>query len=397
MNVEEIRKDFPILNKKVKGKPLIYLDSTATSQKPNQVISSISDYYEKYNSNVHRGIHTLSEQATEEYEKSRKKIADFINAKEKEIIFTKNTSESINLLSNTLKLEKGDEVVSTVMEHHSNIVPWQMLREKGVIVKFADINDNGELKNIEELITDKTKLVTFTHSSNVLGTINDVNKINKIAHDKGALTLLDAAQSIPHMPVSVNALDVDFAVFSGHKMLGPTGIGCLYGKKNLLETLPPFMGGGDMIKEVTLEETIYNDVPYKFEAGTPDIAGAIGLGAAVDYLTKIGMDNIREHEKKITKLALESLDMDGVTIYGKAKERGGVVSFNVEDAHSHDVASILDEDGIAVRSGHHCAQPLMKRLGIVSAARASFYIYTTENEIEKLVESIKNVKKVFRK
>jgi len=397
MNVEKIKSDFPILSRKVNGRGLVYLDSAATSQKPMQVIGAISDYYENHNANVHRGVHKLSEEATEAYEGSRKKIAAFVSAKPDEMIFTRNATEGINLVAQCLGFVKGDEIVSSVMEHHSNIVPWQMLKDRGVITKFVDISDNGTLKmdDYQKLVTKKTKLVTVTHASNVLGTINDVKKIAKIAHDNGALLLSDAAQSVPHMPVDIKGIGADFLVFSGHKMLGPTGIGCLYGRRDLLDGMPPFMGGGDMIKDVSLEGTIYNGVPYKFEAGTPDIAGAIGLGAAVDYLGKIGMKNVRGHEKKLAKRALKELQI--VETYGRAPERGGVVAFNVKGLHSHDVASMLDENGIAVRSGHHCAQPLMKRLEIVSAVRASFYVYNDEEDIEKLSASLKDIMNVLKR
>ncbi|MBI4018992.1 MAG: cysteine desulfurase [Candidatus Aenigmarchaeota archaeon] len=391
MNIEKIKSDFPLLSRKVNGKQLVYLDSAATSQKPKQVISAITNYYENHNANVHRGVHKLSEEATEAYEGSRKKIADFVNAKANEMIFTRNATEGINLVAQSLGFRKGDEIVSSVMEHHSNIVPWQMLKSRGVTTRFADIDEDGILKmdDYENLITKKTKLIAVTHVSNVLGTINNVKKIAKIAHDAGALLLVDAAQSVPHMPVDVRNIEADFLVFSGHKMLGPTGIGCLYGRSELLDAMPPFMGGGDMIKDVKLEGTIYNDVPYKFEAGTPHIAGAVGLGAAVDYLVKIGMKNVHEHEKKLVNFATTELQI--TETYGNAPENGGIVAFNVHGLHSHDVASMLDENGIAVRSGHHCAQPLMKRLGIVSAARASFYVYNDEEDITKLSASLKDI------
>ncbi|MBS3054314.1 MAG: cysteine desulfurase [Candidatus Aenigmarchaeota archaeon] len=397
MNVEKIKSDFPVLSRKVNGKELVYLDSAATSQKPRHVINTIVDYYENHNANVHRGVHALSEEATEAYEGARKKVANFVNAKPDEMIFTRNATEGINLVAQCLGFGKGDEIISSVMEHHSNIVPWQMLKSRGVTIGFVDINDDGTLKmdDYEKLVTKKTKLVAVTHASNVLGTINDVKKIAKIAHDAGALLLVDAAQSVPHMPVDVRDMGADFLVFSGHKMLGPTGIGCLYGRRRLLEEMPPFMGGGDMIKSVELEKTVYNDVPYRFEAGTPDIAGAVGLGAAVDYLAKIGMKNVREHEKKLVNRATKELQM--VETYGHAGGKGGVVAFNVRGLHSHDVASMLDENGIAVRSGHHCAQPLMKRLGIISAARASFYVYNDEEDIAKLSASLKDIINLLKK
>lgn len=391
LNPGKIRKDFPILARKINGRQLCYLDSAATSQKPVQVLEAMNDYYEKHNANVHRGVHKLSEEATELYEGSRKKVADFINAGTEEIIFTKNATEAINLVSKTLNVKRGDEILSTVMEHHSNIVPWQML--DGVKVRYTGISDSGNLdmEDYEKLINEKTKLVTVTHVSNVLGTINDVRRIAKLAHNAGALCLVDGAQSVPHMPVDAKKLGVDFLAFSGHKMLGPTGIGCLYGRKELLDAMGPFMGGGDMIKEVTLEKTTYNAVPHKFEAGTPDIAGAVGLGAAVDYLSSLGMVSVQKHEESLVKRAVEELEkLGGVKIYGP-KKRAGIVSFNVRGLHSHDVASMLDEHGIAVRSGHHCAQPLMAAFGISSAARASFYVYNGESDALKLASSLKNI------
>jgi cysteine desulfurase / selenocysteine lyase len=400
LNVRKIREDFPILKRTVKGMPLVYLDNAATSQKPKQVIEAIADYYMNHNANIHRGVHTISGEATAMYEGARKKTANFVNAEKEGLIFVKNTSEAVNLVSHSYQLKKGDEILSTVMEHHSNIVPWQFLREKGVILKYIDINDDGTLKmeDYDTLLSKNTKLVAVSHVSNVLGTINPVKEITKIAHENGSLVLVDGAQSVPNMPVNVKDIDADFFVFSGHKMLGPTGIGCLYGKPDLMEEMPPFMGGGDMIKEVHLDNTKFNDIPWKFEAGTPNIAGVIGLGAAIDYLSGIGMDKILNHEKKITKYAMEKLSsIDKLTIFGPdAEKRGGVISFNVGDIHAHDLSSIADEHGIAIRSGHHCAQPLMERLGITAASRASFYLYNTEEEIDLLVKSIEEAKRVFR-
>lgn len=392
MNTEKIKKDFPVFNRHI-----IYMDSAATSQKPSAVIDAMNDFYMSHNANVHRGVHTLSSEATEMYETSRKKISSFISASPKEIIFTKNATESINLVSHSLKLRKGDEIVSTVMEHHSNIVPWQMLGPD-IKVRFADINDDGTLDmgSLEELINENTRLVTAMHSSNVLGTINDARKISGIAHAAGSLFLLDASQSVPHMPVDARKIDADFIAFSGHKMCGPMGIGVLYGKHDALEEMKPFMGGGDMIKEVTLEKTKYNDVPYKFEAGTPNVGGAVGLGAAIDYLNGIGMDNVLKHEEKLAKYCINVLEETrGIRILGKAKDRIGVISFNLEGVHSHDVASIVNEDGIAIRSGHHCAMPLMRRLGVNDACRASFYIYNSEEEIDKLASSLQKARKIF--
>lgn len=400
-NVKKIRKDFPVLKRKVNGRPLVYLDNAATTQKPKQVIEKISDYYSRYNANIHRGIHKLSEEATEEYEGAREKAAKFINATSKEIVFTKNTTESLNIIAYWAlrTLRKGDEIVISIMEHHSNIVPWQMLIEKGVKLKFVDINEDGTLKmnELEELVTKKTKIVSITHASNVLGTINPAKEIGKIAHDAGALFVVDAAQSVPHMPVDVKDIDCDFLAFSSHKMLGPTGVGVLYGKENLLKEMTPFLRGGDMIKEVHQQETKWNDVPWKFEAGTPNIADVIGFGAAVDYLSKIGMANVRNHEKELTKYAIKQLSsVKHVKIHGTAKERGGAVSFSIQGIHPHDVATILDSEGIAIRSGHLCAQPLMERLGVPAVCRASFYLYNTKEEVDILVNGIEKVKKVFK-
>ena len=403
MNTEKIRKDFPILNVKIHGKPLVYLDNAATSQKPKSVINAVKDYYENYNANIHRSIHKLGEDATAAYEDAHKKAADFINADFEEIVFTKNTTESINLLAYSLtqSLKPGDEIAISQMEHHSNFVPWQQLAIKNNLkLKFIEINKDGTLNNesIKKNITKKTKIVSVTHVSNVLGTINDVEKIGKIAHNNGAFFIVDGAQSVPHMPVDVKNLDCDFMAFSGHKMLGPTGIGVLYGKKELLENMPPFLYGGEMIKEVKFENTRFNDLPWKFEAGTMNIAQAIGLGAAIDYLDKIGMKNIERHEKSIVNHAYEKLnEMKEIEIYGpSAEKRSGLVAFNVKGVHAHDTSQILDGDGIAIRAGHHCAMPLHSVLGIAASARASFYFYNTEEEIDKLVEGLKKVIKIFR-
>ena len=381
MSTNKIRRDFPILKRRVNGKPLIYLDNAATSQKPEAVIGALTTYYKKYNANVHRGIHKLSEEATQAYEETRKKVAKFINAKsEKEIIFTKNTTEAINLVmySFGMQLKAGDEVISSVMEHHSNIVPWQFLQNFGIKLKFVDINEDGTLKieDYEKLITEKTKLIAVTHVSNVLGTINPIKEISRIAHKNNIMLLVDAAQSVPHMKVDVQEMDCDFMAFSAHKMLGPTGVGVLYAKRELLEGMKPFLYGGDMIREVTLNETKYNEVPWKFEAGTPNIADVIAFGAAIDYLEKIGMKNIEKHERELAKYALKKLSkIKNLEIYGhdNPNQRIGVISFNLKNIHPHDVASILDQEGIAIRSGHLCTQPLMKRLNIQAAARASFY------------------------
>ncbi len=401
LNVDKIRRDFPILERVVKGNRLVYLDNAATAQKPLQVINALTDYYTEYNANVHRAVHTLSVEATNAYDNARQKIADFINAKFKEIVFVKNGSEAANIVLHSFVLDKlkpGDEIISTVMEHHSNIVPWQLAQKKGIKLKFIDIDKDGNLKmgQLNELITNNTKLVTVSHVSNVLGTINPVEEIGRIAHDAGALFMLDAAQSIPHMPFDVKKINCDFATFSGHKMLAPTGIGCLYGKEELLQDMEPFLRGSDMIKEVKLHETTWNDLPYKFEAGTPNIADAIAFGSAVDYLNALGMQNVWQHGLALTEYAMKRLsEIKDLVIYGPHK-RAGVISFNLGDVHSHDLASVLDEHGIAVRSGHHCAMPLMQRLGITAATRASFYIYNTKEEIDKLCEALEEARKIFR-
>jgi cysteine desulfurase / selenocysteine lyase len=403
--VADIRKDFPILSRQVHGKPLVYLDSTASSQKPNAVIEAMSTYYQTTHANVHRGVYELSEEATARMEKARVKVARFINARQsKQIIFTRNTTESINLVAYSWgysNIHTGDLIVLTEMEHHSNLIPWQLLAQRtGARLEFVPVTDDGLLRLdvYEQLLQQQPKLVAFTHMSNVLGTINPAQQMIAQAHGVGATVLLDAAQSVPHLPVDVQALDVDFLCFSGHKMLGPTGIGILYGKRDLLEAMPPFMGGGDMIRKVGLRESTWNDLPWKFEAGTPAIAEAIGLGAAVDYLNALGMENVVHHEQEITRYALEQLQaMPGLTIYGPAAERrGGVISFTLGDIHPHDLASILDQEvGVAVRAGHHCAQPLMERLGLAATARASFYVYTLPEEIDVLVQGLHKALRIF--
>ncbi|MBI2971737.1 MAG: cysteine desulfurase [Candidatus Aenigmarchaeota archaeon] len=403
MNAEKIRKDFPILKRKVHGKRLVYLDNAATAQKPVQVIEALSDFYSLHNANVHRAVHTLSQEATERYDTARERVAGFIGAGHDEIVFVRNATEAINIVLYAWarhNLRQGDEIVATVMEHHSNIVPWQSLQEKGVKLEFVDINEDGTLRmeDYERLVTRKTKLVTVAHASNVLGTINPVKDIAKLAHDAGARCLVDGAQSVPHMPVDVGNIGCDFLVFSGHKMLAPTGTGVLWGRKELLDSMGPFMLGSDIIKEVSLEKTTFREAPWKFEPGTPDFAGAVALGAAVEYLQKLGMRNVRKHEQSLTAYALRRLqEVGGMTMYGprSAEQKGGVISFNLGDIHSHDLSTILDEAGIAVRSGHHCAMPLMKRLGIDAAARASFYIYNTKEEIETLARALEKAKKVF--
>ena len=405
---EEIRKDFPILLRKVRdNKPLVYLDNASTTQKPNQVIDAITDYYRNHNANIHRAVYALAEEATESYESTRDKIADFLNIKNREeIIFVRGTTEAINLVAyawGRAHVKEGDIIVTTEYEHHSNIVPWQLLtQEKHAKLEYLLMDDNGELmldKLDEILATGKVKLVTFSLMSNVLGTITDVKTIIEKCKKAGVLTLIDGAQAVPHMKVDLQKLDCDFFAFSGHKMLGPTGIGALWVKKSVLETMVPFHGGGDMIREVHKFETTWNDLPYKFEAGTPNIADVIGFGAAIDYLQKIGMDNIREHELELTKYAIDKLSqVKGLQIYGTKdlEKRGGVISFNFADVHPHDVAQIIDEDGIAVRSGHHCAQVLMERLNVAATSRASFYLYNTKEDIDALVNSLNKVARLFK-
>ncbi|MBI3033133.1 cysteine desulfurase [Candidatus Woesearchaeota archaeon] len=402
-NIERIRKDFPVLKRKVHGKPLVYLDNAATTQKPRIVIKAMNDYYEQFNANIHRGIHTLSEEATLAYEESHKKTADFINASSDEIIFTKNTTESINLLAYSLaqQLKKGDEILITEMEHHSNFVPWQQMALKyGFKLNFIPVKKDGmlDMNHASHFFSKKTKIVSVSHVSNALGTINDVRQITKMAHEVGALSIIDAAQSVPHMPVDVKKINGDFLVFSSHKMCGPTGIGILYGRRFLLDTMEPFLFGGDMIRQVTKEKTTWNDLPWKFEAGTPNIAGAIGHSAGLKYLQKIGLEKIRKHEVSLTKYAHEQLGkLKGITIYGvpEGEGKGGIVSFNLDNIHPHDVATILDTEGIAIRAGNHCAMPLMKVLGIQGTSRASFYVYNTFEEIDKLVAGLQKASKIF--
>jgi cysteine desulfurase/selenocysteine lyase len=405
LDVERIRADFPVLRREVRpGVPLVYLDSTATSQKPVQVLNVLDEYYREHNANIHRGIHQLAEEATAAYEAARDKIRHFINARSvREIIYTRNTTEAINLVALTwgrANLGQGDVVVLTEMEHHSNLVPWQMLAaEKGIRLEFIPVTDSGELDlaAFDRLLELRPKLVAFAHVSNVLGTVNPAAEITARAHAAGALVLVDAAQSVPHMPVDVRALGVDFLAFSGHKMCGPTGIGILYGKADLLEEMPPLFGGGDMIRRVYLREFKTNELPYKFEAGTPAIAQAVGLGAAVDYLNSIGMEAIHAHEKEIIAYAMERLEeVPGVTVYGPPAERkGAVAAFTFEATHPHDVAQVLDSEGVAVRAGHHCAMPLHDRFNLVATARASFYLYNLPGEVDRLVEGLYKVKKLF--
>jgi len=405
LNLTEIRKDFPILERDIRpGVRLTYLDSTATSQKPLSVLQAMDDYYRHSNANIHRGVHTLAEEATALYEAAREKIARFINAASaRQIVYTRNTTESINLVAYSwarANLIQGDLVLLTEMEHHSNLVPWQMLQaERGIELDFIPVTEDGllDLEAYSTLLSRRPKLVSFTHMSNVLGTINPAAEIIQLAHAAGAITLVDGAQSVPHLTVDVQALDADFYAFSAHKMCGPTGIGALYGKVALLESMPPFLGGGDMIKEVKLRSFRPNTLPHKFEAGTPAIAEAVGFGAAVDYLTSLGMDNIAAHEHEITEYALERLEeIPGVKLFGpSADKKGGVAAFTLEGVHPHDVAQILDRDGIAVRAGHHCAQPLHEKFGIPATSRASFYLYNTKDEVDLLVNGIYKVKEMF--
>ena len=405
LNVNEIRKDFPILQRETNsGARIVYLDSTATSQKPVQVIEAMNEYYRRSNANIHRGVHTLAEEATTKYEGAREKIAKFINAvSSREVIYTRNTTESINLLAYSwarANLKMGDLVILTEMEHHSNLVPWHMLQaERGIELDFIPVTEDGllDLDVYKTLLDRSPKLVSFTHMSNVLGTINPAAEIIKQAHAAGAIVLVDGAQSVPHLSVDVQALDADFYAFSAHKMCGPTGIGILYGKSALLDAMPPFLGGGDMIKEVKLRSFRANTIPHKFEAGTPAIAEAIGFGEAVDYLAKIGMKGIAAHEHEITEYALERLEeIPGVKLFGpSADKKGGVAAFTLEGVHPHDVAQILDQDGVAVRAGHHCAQPLHEKFGIPATSRASFYLYSTKDEVDLLVKGLYKVKEMF--
>jgi len=402
-DIEKIRSDFPILHQLVHKKPLCYLDNAASTQKPKVVIDSISDFYSTTNSNIHRGVHFLSEKATQNYENTRTTVKDFLNAKsEKEIIFTSGTTSSINLIANTYgrkNVNKGDEIIVTNMEHHSNIVPWQILcEEKNANLRVLPINNNGELilEKFNELITEKTKLISVVHVSNSLGTINPIKKIIEIAHKNNIPVLVDAAQSIQHLEVDVQKLDCDFLAFSGHKIYGPTGVGVLYGKENLLEEMPPFMGGGDMISKVTFEETTFNDLPFKFEAGTGNIAGVIGLAAAIDYVKSIGLENINKHEAKLLNSATEKLsEIKGLKIIGTAKEKTSVLSFVVGNIHPHDIGTFLDFEGIAIRTGHHCTQPVMDYYKIPATSRASFAFYNTFDEVDHLTSALKKTIEVL--
>jgi cysteine desulfurase/selenocysteine lyase len=405
MDIKAIRSQFPILDQEVNGHPLVYLDSSATSQKPIQVIETIEKYYKEINSNVHRGVHTLGTRATDAYEGAREKVRKFINAKStKEVIFTRGTTTSLNWVASSYamaNLKEGDEIVITVMEHHSNIIPWQQVAKKtGATLKYLPLQEDGTLSldDVRATITANTKIVSVTHVSNVLGTINPIKEIAKIAHENGAIMVVDEAQGAPHLKIDVQDLDVDFLGFSGHKMCGPTGIGILYGKKHLLENMEPVEFGGEMIDFVELYDSTWKELPWKFEGGTPTIAGAIGLGAAIDFLNEVGLEHIAEHELKLSQYALEKLStIEGISIYGPMDpaKRSGLVTFNIQDVHPHDVATVLDAEGIAVRAGHHCAQPLMRWLKATATARASYYLYNTEEDIDRLVEGLVKTKEYF--
>ena len=403
-DVERVRQDFPILDQEVHGKPLVYLDNAATTQKPLPVLSAVERYYKRDNSNVHRGVHLLSERATQSYEGSRSKIQRFLNAAAShEILFVRGATEAINLVAFSYgrkHIAAGDEILITAMEHHSNIVPWQMLcEEKGAVLRVAPIDDNGELllDEFERLLNPRTRFVSIVHISNALGTINPIREMIRMAHRWNVPVLVDGAQAAAHVKIDVQDLDCDFYAFSGHKLYAPTGIGALYGKTKLLESMPPFMGGGDMISSVTFEKTTYNRLPYKFEAGTPNIAGGIGLGAAVDYINSLGLEAIGAHEDEVLAYATRTLsEIPGVRLVGTARKKAGVLSFLIDGVHPHDVGTILDQEGIAIRTGHHCAQPVMKRLGIPATARASFGMYNTKAEVDALAEGIEKVQEVFR-
>jgi len=406
LNVHRIRKDFPILGRKIRDKPLVYFDNAATTQKPLSVIDAIRDYYMNYNSNIHRAVHQMAEEATHAYETTRQKVARFINSRSTdEIIFTRNATEAINLVSHSWgqdNIRGDDRIVITELEHHSNIVPWQVLcNQTRASLDYIEVDDGGclDMDSYEKTLRNrKTRLISISEVSNVLGTIVPIREIVKKAHAKDIPVLVDAAQSVPHMPVDVQVTDCDFMVFSAHKMLGPTGVGILYVKKEILEELQPFISGGDMIKEVHKYETIYNDLPYKFEAGTPNIADVIGFGAAMDYLNRLGMDKVRDHEIELTKYAMDAMkDIRGMTLYGPldAKNKGGVISFNLGDIHPHDLATILNDHGIAIRSGHHCAQVLMEKFDLSATSRASFYIYNTIEEVDKFINALNDARRLF--
>ena len=404
LNPEVIRKDFPIFETQAHGKRLVYLDSAATSQKPRQVVDRIVHFYETENANVHRGVYELGEKATAAYEGARSACARFIGAKStRSIVFTRGTTEAINLIRfswGRANVGEGDEILLTEMEHHSNLIPWQLLaQEKGATLRHLPIDDEGKLRIdlLGDYITDKTKLVAMNLMSNVLGTINPVRQVADAAHSAGALIVVDAAQAAPHLTFDVNELDADFLAYSAHKMCGPTGAGVLYGREHLLDEMPPFHGGGEMIREVWADRATWNEIPYKFEAGTPNIAQAVGMGAAVEYLEALGMDEVRKHEMELTGYALERIASTGATIYGPkdVSERGGVVSFNLDEVHPHDMATIVDQEGVCIRAGHHCAQPLMRRLDVPATARASFYIYNTQEDVDVLIDALEKSKGWF--
>lgn len=403
MNLSQIREMFPILHQEVNGHPLIYLDSAATSQKPRQVVEAVKHYYEWDNSNVHRGVHTLGSRATDAYEGARDKVAQFIHSREREeIVFTRGTTTAINLVAGSYArtvCQEGDEIVITPMEHHSNLIPWQQAaKATGATLKYIPLQEDGTIRlaDVERTITGRTKMVAVVYVSNVLGIVNPVKQIGEIAHRHGAKILVDGAQSTPHMKVDVQDLDCDFYAFSAHKMCGPTGIGALYGKKKLLEQMEPIEYGGEMIDTVGLYDSDWKEPPWKFEGGTPIIAGAVGLGAAIDFLQEIGLHEIDRHDRELTAYALEQMKrVDGLTIYGPLTERTGLVTFNLDDIHAHDVATAVDAEGIAIRAGHHCCQPLMKWLGASATARASFYLYNTESDVDRLVQALRNTQKFF--
>ena len=405
MDVSKIRQDFPILSREVYGLPLVYLDNAATSQKPRSVIQALVDYYEGYNSNVHRGVHALSMEATDRYEEAREKVARFIGAETPEsIVWTRNTTEGINLVANTWARENikaGDEIVVSHIEHHSNLVPWQRVaKEKGAALRFLPMADDGsmDMDAVDSIITPRTRLLAVVHTSNSLGTIHPIKELSARARAVGAAVLIDGAQSVPHMPVDVDDLDCDFLAFSGHKMLGPTGIGALYAKQDVLEQMEPFLTGGEMVLEVSYEDASWNELPMRFEAGTPNIGDAIALGAAVDYLDALGMDNVRAHEVALTQYALKRFqELEELDVFGppEPEKRGGIVSFNSGDVHPHDLGTVLDRQGIAIRTGHHCTMPLMRKMGLAATARASFYVYNTEEEVDLLVDGLKEALRYF--
>lgn len=404
LDVEKIRRDFPILHRKVHGKPLVYLDNAATSQKPKPVIDAIDQYYQNSNANVHRGIHALSDEATALYEEAREKVSGFINADtSRSVVFTKGTTESLNLVANAWgrkNLDPGDEILLSYMEHHSNIVPWQLVaRDTGAQIRGIEMTEDGrlDLDHLSELLNEKTKIVAVTQMSNVLGTINPIAEISEMAHDAGALVVVDGAQGAAHMPTDVQGMGCDFYAFSGHKMCGPTGVGVLYGKYDILDEIYPFLGGGEMIEEVKLDSSTYKEPPWKFEAGTPNIAQVVGLGAAVDYLQSVGMGSILAHESDLINYTMHRLRyFDDITVYGPSGQRGGIASFTMQGTHPHDIATIVDQEGVALRAGHHCAQPLMRKLNVGSTARASVYFYNTTDEIDTFIQSLNKVREIFR-